>query len=112
MDRRSTRIILLSGYRARLSKIIRNLVGADVYTIGYHIVYTLVNHGEDKIDNLYEYLLSMHKLSSYKFIKKYEAIMEKKRMQPIVSIRSRKGYLDYSQLTMSFIELERNLKSI
>lgn len=74
------------------------------YTIGAHMAYTIIYIEKG---TTFEDLL---RISSFEFIKRYEAAIEKKGMRPIISLTSKRGILDYSQLVSIFAKFVEQFK--
>lgn len=99
-------------HTAQINEILSNIMGAESYDIGFHIVYTLIFYAEDEIDDMYEHILSLYRDSHIEFINKYEIIMLKKRMRPIISRTSKAGYMDYSELLKEFVVLVNEIRNM
>ncbi len=71
--------------------------------IGIHVVYTIL-YADQKIS-----LDEIRKMSYFKFIKKYESCVKKEGQQPVVSLTSGKGILDYKRMLDQLMKLYNSL---
>ncbi len=84
---------------------IKSILETLAYPTGYHMVYTIlfVDHKTTFEDILH--------FQPFEFIRKYEECMEIKSLQPVVSVTSGKGVLDYktmlAQLTAAAKEVQK-----
>jgi len=77
-----------------------------MYHFGYHMVYTIlfVDHKTN-----FEQIL---RFQPFEFIRKYEECMKIKGLQPIISVTSGDGILDYKLLLAELTAAVRELKRI
>lgn len=80
------------------------LVKKSWYSTGYHMVYTILF-----VDHKTNFEMVLHS-RPFEFIRKYEECMEIKGLQPVISVTSGDGLLDYKILLAKLTAAVRELK--
>ena len=70
----------------------------ETYVIGFHMFYSIM-FLDDKAD-----LIKVAKLRQHKFMRKYEKVMIANKMQPVMSLTSGRGVLDYKRMVEELSE--------
>jgi len=84
----------------------RELRGFHPYDVGLHMTYTIMYLNPNMKINF------IMKLSPLEFIKKYESSIEKHGVRPVVSLTSKKGILDYSDMVSQLNEGAKKFSKI